>query len=80
MWVLNGVVDIAGGVMVVGRVFFVVRGVLMLPVGIVVVCRWLIWEMWVLWVERVCLGHCLCDLVMFLVFFLDVCLSVRVRP
>ena len=80
MWVLNGVVDIAGGVMVVERVFFVARGVLMLPVGIVVVCRWLIWEMWVLWVERVCLGHYLCDLVTFLVFFLDVCLSVRVRP
>ena len=77
---LNGVLDIAKGVMVVGRVLFVVRGVLILPVGIVVVCRWLIWEVWDLCVERVFLGHCLCDLVMFLVAFLGVCLSVRVRP
>ena len=60
--------------MVVGRAFFVVRGVLIFPVGIVVVCRWLIWGIWVLWVERVCLGNCLWDLLMFLVFFLDVCL------
>ena len=76
---LNGVVDIAGGMVVVGRVFFVVRGVLVLPLGIVAVCRWLISETWVLWVVRVCLSLCLCDLVMFLVFFLGVCLSVRVR-
>ena len=68
-----------GGVMVVGRVLFVVRGVLILPVGIAVVCWLLIWEMWVLWVERVFLGHCQCDLVMLLVFFPDVLLSVRVR-
>ena len=68
-----------GGVAVVGKALFVVRGALILPVGIVVVCRWLICEMWVLWVKRVCLGHCLCDFVVLLVFFLDVCLSVRVR-
>ena len=49
-------VDIAEGVLVVGRVLFVMRGVLMLPVGIVVVCRWLIWVMWVLWVERSVFG------------------------
>ena len=76
---LNGVVNIAGGVMVLRGAFFVVRGVLISPVEIVAVCRWVLCEMWVLWVERVCLEHFLCDLVMFLVFFLDVRLFVRMR-